>query len=244
MLRRSSTRGITVAFLLLLTYRHARAESERPFDPRWCWCGPRFVDVSIGHFTFDSVQGRNRFYIDTPVWNGPFEGARFGGTELEISHVTGVRAGPYLVYDQGLYQGYWCFVPISTANPSEIRLTTTVCERTRVQGGIIPDLCLASIPLPTVIEFSKAALSSQNCERTAEEHLGILGPEPLDDPGCGGSAIGRGIALVVLAFLTWRRRRQSSARESLLPMRSLRRRRVCISGTLSLGPQRRFARRH
>ncbi len=211
MLRYSSTRGITVALLLLLAHQRARAESERPFDPRWCWCLNNFVDVSIGHFTFDSEQGRNRFYVDSPVWNGPFEGERLPGTELQISRDIGARAGPYLVYDQGRYQGYWCFVPLSTTNTSEIQLTTTVCGRSQVQGGVIPDLCHASISLPTVIEFSKAASSSPDCEHLAEELLGISGPESLDGTGCVGSPNGPGIAIAVLALLISSRRRQSSA---------------------------------
>jgi hypothetical protein len=118
------------------------------------------------------------------------------------------------VYDQGRYQGYWCFVPLSTTTPSEIQLTTTVCERTQVQGGVIPDLCRASISLSTLVEFSKAASSSPDCEHLAEELLGVRGPESLDGAGCVGSPNGRGITIVVLAFLTWSRRRRSSARES------------------------------
>lgn len=163
-----------------------------------------FVDVSLGHFELDTEEGRYRFFIDTPLWNDPME--RAAGDELEVGSGQPWIEGTHLVYDTSrFFLGRWCVIPLQVTEVEDIELMTTFCGE--FEG------CDTPFALMDLIEFSKMATKTGNCERAASKHLGLAAPE-IDTPGCSSArSLASGAVLVLAGWLVRRSARGPRRRD-------------------------------
>ncbi|HRE90859.1 MAG TPA: hypothetical protein PK095_17175 [Myxococcota bacterium] len=181
------------------------AETPRPFDPRSCWCNTRFLDVSLGHFETGPGE-RDRFIIDTPLWNGPKAAARQPGAEVYVNVSATGGSGPHLLFDQSHYAGWWCLVPVGSSTPSEITLRTTECYYLTARGAELPEGCDTEVALPDLVAFSQEAEATQDCLAAATKHLGAEFPDR-EDVGCSGATLPGALALLALSLRGRRRAR-------------------------------------
>lgn len=193
--------GVLGTIIMLATLalggRDATAtEEEKPFDPYSCWCSGKFLDVSLGHF-----DGQRNFVVDVPVWNEGVASGREVGTVLSVGYNPEKLEQPHLIFDNSWFRGQWCFQAVAAADPDTVRLRSTVCEETVVEGGTLPHSCEHEVDLADVVRFSKAALfGGMECRTAADRYLGMGKVE-----GCsfgGSSHVGMGLCLA-LTWLGW-----------------------------------------
>jgi hypothetical protein len=194
------------AMMRLFAASPTRADSSKPFDPRSCFCWSAYLkDISIGEFGLDALGDRMVFIVRTPVTEGPNGRLRVGGEEIDLGWVSGVRPGPYLIYDQSEYFiGAWCIIPLDSFHEAEVAMTSIACQHTEVPGGFVPDDCSTRIPLAKIVDFARALDPRREaCEGTATRYLGIGGPEIEQGCASGGNRIVD--LILVFCFIAARR---------------------------------------